>query len=442
MNYSTLRKKYSNFIYKSYDISYNEDFIEITYHFEIEGLTSFNPTIKINTDKYKDKSKDLIEKLVFNIGMVEVISYWKAVCSKNLIVEAGYLDDDQISFFKKLFYNGLGEFFYRNDIKVDYDSFINIKSTYEKEKDFEVDYEGFGNLIPLGGGKDSNVTLEILKDYNNTVVVTNPKEVHFECFKLSSAKDFLVFERTIDKNLLDLNKQGYLNGHTPFSAHVAFICFLAAYLLNKKYIVLSNEGSANEATVLGTNINHQYSKSYEYEMDFNNYAKKYFKVDIKYFSLLRCLNELQIGLLFSKYEKYHKVFRSCNLGSKETPWKWCLKCPKCLFTFIIMAAFNNYDKVIDIFGKDMLDDIDMLPTLKDLLGETNIKPFECIGTVKEVKEAMSLISKNNTTSKLVKYYLDNYDVVEPLSLKEFNNENNIPSEYLNLVRKELDKYVG
>ena len=442
MNYSTLREKYSNFIYKSYDISYNEDSIEITYHFEIEGLTSFNPTIKINTDKYKDKSKDLIEKLVFNIGMVEVISYWKAVCSKNLIVEAGYLDDDQISFFKKLFYNGLGEFFYRNDIKVDYDSFINIKSTYKKEKDFEVDYEGFGNLIPLGGGKDSNVTLELLKDYNNTVVVTNPKEVHFECFKLSSAKDFLVFERTIDKNLLDLNKQGYLNGHTPFSAHVAFICFLAAYLLNKKYIVLSNEGSANEATVLGTNINHQYSKSYEYEMDFNNYAKKYFKVDIKYFSLLRCLNELQIGLLFSKYEKYHKVFRSCNLGSKETPWKWCCKCPKCLFTFIIMAAFNNYDKVIDIFGKDMLDDIDMLPTLKELLGETNIKPFECIGTVNEVKEAMSLISKNNTTSKLVKYYLDNYDVVEPQSLKEFNNENNIPSEYLNLVRKEIDKYVG
>ena len=442
MNYSTLREKYNNFIYKSYDISYNEDSIEITYHFEIEGLTSFNPTIKINTDKYKDKSKDLIEKLVFNIGMVEVISYWKAVCSKNLIVKAGYLDDDQISFFKKLFYNGLGEFFYRNDIKVDYDSFINIKSTHEKEKDFEVDYEGFGNLIPLGGGKDSNVTLEILKDYDNTAVVTNPKEVHFECFKLSCAKDFLVLERTIDKNLLDLNKQGYLNGHTPFSAHVAFICFLAAYLLNKKYIVLSNEGSANEETVLGTNINHQYSKSYEYEMDFNNYAKKYFKVDIKYFSLLRCLNELQIGLLFSKYEKYHKVFRSCNLGSKETPWKWCCKCPKCLFTFIIMAAFNNYDKVIDIFGKDLLDDIDMLPTLKDLLGETNIKPFECIGTVKEVKEAMSLISKNNTTSKLVKYYLDNYDVVEPQSLKEFNNENNIPSEYLNLVRKELDKYVG
>ena len=442
MNYSTLREKYNNFIYKSYDISYNEDSIEITYHFVVEGLTSFNPTIKINTDKYKDKSKDLIEKLVFNIGMVEVISYWKAVCSKNLIVEAGYLDDDQISFFKKLFYNGLGEFFYRNDIKVDYDSFINIKSTHEKEKDFEVDYEGFGNLIPLGGGKDSNVTLEILKDYNNTVVVTNPKEVHFECFKLSYAKDFLVLERTIDKNLLDLNKQGYLNGHTPFSAHVAFICFLGAYLLNKKYIVLSNEGSANEETVLGTNINHQYSKSYEYEMDFNNYAKKYFKVDIKYFSLLRCLNELQIGLLFSKYEKYHKVFRSCNLGSKETPWKWCCKCPKCLFTFIIMAAFNNYDKVIDIFGKDLLDDEELLPTLKDLLGETNIKPFECIGTVKEVKEAMSLISKNNTTSKLVKYYLDNYDVVEPQSLKEFNNENNIPSEYLNLVRKELDKYVG
>ncbi|MBR4583896.1 MAG: hypothetical protein IKO34_08855, partial [Bacteroidales bacterium] len=60
---------------------------------------------------------ELIERLVFNIGMIEALSYWKCVCSKNLIVEAGYLDEEQISFFKKLFYNGLGEFFYRNGIR-------------------------------------------------------------------------------------------------------------------------------------------------------------------------------------------------------------------------------------------------------------------------------------------------------------------------------------
>jgi hypothetical protein len=71
-----------------------------------------------------------------------------------------------------------------------------------------------------------------------------------------------------------------------------------AYLTNRKYIVLSNEGSANEPTVIGTNINHQYSKTYEFECDFYQYTKKYFNIDIKYFSLLRPIKEIQIAYLF------------------------------------------------------------------------------------------------------------------------------------------------
>jgi hypothetical protein len=67
-----------------------------------------------------------------------------------------------------------------------------------------------------------------------------------------------------------------LNGHTPFNALLAFLTYLVAYLGNKKYIVLSNESSANESNVRGLKVNHQYSKSFEFENDFNEYTKKYF----------------------------------------------------------------------------------------------------------------------------------------------------------------------
>ena len=56
--------------------------------------------------------------------------------------------------------------------------------------------------------------------------------------------------RTIDKNLIDLNKEGFINGHTPFSAMLAFFSYFIAYILGKRYIALSNESSANESNVV------------------------------------------------------------------------------------------------------------------------------------------------------------------------------------------------
>ena len=119
-------------------------------------------------------------------------------------------------------------------------------------------------------------------------------------------------ERQIDKELLELNKKGFLNGHTPFSSLLAFLTYAVAYLLDIRYIALSNESSANESNVAGEKINHQYSKSYEFEQDFKDYCIKYLDKNIEYFSFLRPLNEVQIAALFSQYKKHHRNFKSCN----------------------------------------------------------------------------------------------------------------------------------
>jgi hypothetical protein len=64
---------------------------------------------------------------------------------------------------------------------------------------------------------------------------------------------------------------------------------LVAYLYDYKYLVLSNELSANSGNTLwnGFEINHQYSKSLEFEKDFKNYVEENISDDLKYFSLLR-----------------------------------------------------------------------------------------------------------------------------------------------------------
>ena len=61
--------------------------------------------------------------------------------------------------------------------------------------------------------------------------------------------DILIFDAEIDGLLLKLNKEGFLNGHVPFSSQLAFASYIMAYLNNKRYIIVSNEASANESNV-------------------------------------------------------------------------------------------------------------------------------------------------------------------------------------------------
>ena len=446
--YNDYRKLYPNFIFNNYEIIEKEDCYKFIYNFEIEGLTSFNPSVEI-PKKYISNITDMDKYFIFHIGMIELISYWKCTCSPNLIIKADFISEEQLTFFKKLYFYGLGEFFYVNGIDTDIENFMNITCVCAEKEIPKINIETDGCLIPIGGGKDSNVSLEILKDYNNSYFIINPKEVSVKCAEISnSSADLVTLKRTIDSNLIELNKQGYLNGHTPFSAYVAFTSYYMAYLTGKKYIVLSNENSANESTVIGTKINHQYSKTYEFECDFNNYTQKYFGCDIKYFSFLRPLSELQIAMLFSQYKKYHNIFKSCNVGSKQIPWVWCCDCAKCLFVYIILSPFLYKDELINIFGEDLYEKESLKEIFKELIGDAKTKPFECVGTTKEVRFSISyLIKKLNKENKnlplLLEFYNENYelsDITEPL-LKEFNEENSLPIEFVNLLKEELKRCI-
>ena len=437
MEFNELREKYSEFIFDKYEIIDNDNIITIKYYFEIPGLTTFTPSYEIEKKLLKKDIDDFSEYLIFHIGLVELISYWKCVCPKKVIIKAGYINEEQINFFKKLYYYGLGEFFYVNNIDISIDDFMDIEVLGIK-KVYSVDYSGIGNLIPVGGGKDSCVSLELLKDMDNIPFAINPKAVHTECAKAAGYDSMLSIKRNLDRKIVELNKEGYLNGHTPFSSLVSFVTYLMAYLTNKKYIVLSNEDSSNESTVIGTKINHQYSKTYEYENDFNEYTKKFFNIDIKYFSFLRPLSEFQISLLFSDFKKYHHIFKSCNVGSKEIPGVWCGKCPKCLFVYIVLSPKLYKEDLVNIFGKDLYEDESLITIFKELIGDAKTKPFECVGTIKEVRYALSLtINKLTELPYLLKYYKDNYELVDEKLESNYNETNNLPEEFESIIKERL-----
>ena len=249
-----------------------------------------------------------------------------------------------------------------------------------------------GCIIPVGGGKDSIVTLTLLSGMKEEsfCYVMNSRGATEHSAEIAGypPERRLNIRRTLAPEMLALNKQGYLNGHTPFSALVAFSGVLMAELYGKAYVVLSNESSANESTVKGLSVNHQYSKSFQFEADFDRYVKGFIGSRVQYFSLLRPWSEFQIAAYFAGLTAFHPYFRSCNAGSKTD--SWCGKCAKCLFVALILTPFLPDEAIYGIFGREILEDTALIPTLQELCGETDEKPFECVGSREEIGCAMAM----------------------------------------------------
>ena len=384
--YRELRERYPEFEYLAYHHEVTEKGLRLWFDFRM-GEVEFHPEALFEARPFLNLKAVNLDRLVFDIGMIELISYWKCACTPTVKVSCGSLADEQIAFWKKLYWNGLGEFFYTNGINSNVTDFMNIEGTQRSLPAGVFIEKRDSYLVPVGGGKDSVVTLELLRRAGKTIrpLIMNPRGATTECARVAGfpMEEVLVIRRKIDPVLLDLNAQGYLNGHTPFSAMLAFYTRLASALSGIPNVALSNESSANESTVIGTSVNHQYSKSLEFEDDFRCYCPGF-----NYFSFLRPLSELQIAMLFSRFTAYHDVFRSCNVGSKQDIW--CGHCAKCLFAYIILAPFIEPERLNQIFGKSMLDDISLRLEFEQLIGEAETKPFECVGTVGEVRQALAM----------------------------------------------------
>lgn len=436
--FDALRKEFETFTFYAQEVSLNEGTLSMTFHFSLDGRYQFHPTMTIPARPFyhwERLPKLQLEALAFHIGMVELVSYWKIACPKKVVVKPFDLKLCQKKWWRHLYYNGLGEFFYLNGITCPEQEMMRIESGTDRElAAVDVPLEE-RTLIPVGGGKDSVVTLELLrKEVEAIPLIMNPRGATAACAAAAgyTMDQVAVINRTLDPTMLQLNQEGYLNGHTPFSALLAFVTLLLGCGTGSRYIALSNESSANESTVPGTDINHQYSKSVAFERDFRQYVAEHLNPTIQYFSFLRPLNEMQIAWFFSQYHPYHEVFRSCNAGSKTD--SWCGHCPKCLFTWLILSPFIPRERLTEIFGKDLMTDFSLMPVFEELNGTSAVKPFECVGTVEEVRACVDFMKDRKGTIAEVSPHAE--AGVQEI-LHRFNEEHFLPERFANILKDRL-----
>ncbi len=442
--YEQLREKHRKFIYHSFDFLEEDGETVLQFHFSMDEY-NFYPRWRFPFGIPDNADHDLISVCAFSLGMAELVSYWKCACPPEVEIRCGELSEWQKNWWKKLYFNGLGEYFYRNGIDVDSDSFMTINTVGTTVVPLRAGTNKMcGILVPIGGGKDSVVSVELLKKHGADIhpYIINPRGATLGCVEAAGIEPekTVGVRRTIDKTLLELNKLGYLNGHTPFSAVVAFSAELFAAIKGLKYIALSNESSANEPYVDGTQINHQYSKSTEFERDFREYCEKSFGGYGRcpeYFSLLRPWSEWQIAREFVKHPQYFDVFQSCNLGSKTDVW--CGECAKCLYVYILLSAFLDDDVLTGIFGCNMLEKNELADMFDGLVLDGEDKPFECVGTRDEIRLSLEMASKKRgaMSPALIRRYVGYREIGGfniPDLTKFFDDENFVPDEFIYLLK--------
>jgi UDP-N-acetyl-alpha-D-muramoyl-L-alanyl-L-glutamate epimerase len=451
--FDQFRKEYPFMEYTGYEATIDSRGLQVKYNFNLSGKFALHPGFTIPRKRFfagfpteESLQNALFQNILFQIGLIELISYWKTACPQKVFIRGQKLSEKQVAWWKNVYYHGLGEFFYTNEIKISLQDFMSIESEGEVILPQDISLDDTV-IVPIGGGKDSVVTIELLsKTMPVRPFIMNPRGATLECVRVAGFGNdgFIEVNRRLDPLLLELNAKGFLNGHTPFSAMLAFYSLLISAISGHRHIALSNESSANEPTVAGTDVNHQYSKSFAFEADFREYVKAYISADFNYFSFLRPLNELQIAQLFAENVKYYPVFKSCNAGSKTDIW--CCNCPKCLFAFTILSPYIPMIELVHIFGKNLFELPQMLVFLKELTGISEVKPFECVGTIDEVNAALHMFISKNQHQKLpllIDYYTNTTNFSASgigqanKILKGFNNENFLEPNFLKVLKHKL-----
>jgi UDP-N-acetyl-alpha-D-muramoyl-L-alanyl-L-glutamate epimerase len=320
-------------------------------------------------------------------------------------------------------------------------------------------------LVPIGGGKDSAVALEIVRRAGYELSLFSIGDALPIARTATVAKlPHLIARRKLDPSLRECNASGALNGHVPITAIVTCVALLTAALNGFDAVAMANERSASAGNVVwdGVEVNHQFSKGLRAERllsaalaEIASDARSALPdagqgaLGMRSFSVLRPASELAIARAFARMEAYHGAFTSCNavfrLDETLRASSWCCDCPKCRFVFLALAPFSEPAHLREVFGRDLLADESQFEGFALLSATGGHKPFECVGEEQESIAAMRLLARDprwrehSVVRRLAAEVLPQFavDVGDPDAVLALSDEHELPADLLAEVRAVL-----
>jgi len=397
------------------------------------GRMRFRPVVELSglrPDEAARVDSPAARRLVRALAIVESFSYWKAFCSPVIEVALPAPGEAELAWWRSFWPGAMGEFFYRNGIDFTAPGFLDIRAARPAERACAAgradpgrragepprEAAGPGDeparetgeavppLVLFSGGKDSLALTLAIRDGGASpadFLLYNPVPGQRALAgSLAAGGRMLVLRREILPELLALNEAGHPNGHTPFSAYLAIAAMLAGYLRGSRLAVAGNSRSDDEPNVesyLGRPVNHQWTKSYEFEAALRDYRDRWLPGAPVYSSPLRPVFELQIiASLAGDVDAYLRT-ASCNRTRGDG---WCLSCAKCAWVFLATSALFGHETAIRKTGGDVFANPGLAGLFARMAGLGGPKPFECTGTQDEVRAAIRAVGEGRDPAGL------------------------------------------
>ncbi|MFN5115356.1 MAG: hypothetical protein ACK5FW_04820 [Acidimicrobiaceae bacterium] len=361
---------------------------DVTLHYH-SGEISFAEHIQFPVDV---ETHHTVERLLDLLVIVAGVSYAKAVAPA--VVRFPQIDISNAGYrlVEKTYNEGMREFAFHNGLPL---TTAFVVADEPRGADFTIEallHSPGIPLIPFGAGRDSCVVASALQHLQPTLFTIGLNPFAQRIADTLSLK-LLTASRSLDPVLLKMNESGAPNGHIPVTAINSLLSLITAELTGHTSVVMANEKSASRPTRVkdGIEINHQFSKSLEFERVLGAAVDSAGSI-VQYMSVLRDIPDHHISRAFAtKCLDLHPLFMSCNQAMLRDDSKrskgWCGQCPKCRGMFLSLAPYLSPAHITRIFGRDLLNDSTQISGFHELMTDDS-KPFECVADVQEARDSM------------------------------------------------------
>ncbi len=353
------------------------------------------------------KERERVDGLLSLLHWVAGVSYYKTALPGELVFETGAPPPAAAALLEALYSEGLGELAYENSLsglpRPRFAGAAEAPDTHARSRAAGAGAPGVSErparvLVPVGGGKDSAVAIEIIRRSGCELALFSVGDAPPIARTVEAAGlQRLLAHRRLDGELAALNRAGAINGHVPVTAIVSCAALLTAALRGYDTVAMANERSASRGSVHwdGVEINHQFSKGLRAERLLSAAVAEALP-GLRIFSVLRPASELAVARAFARVERYHEAFTSCNAVFRSDPdlraSSWCCECPKCRFVFLALAPFSSPEHLRAVFGRDLLDEEEQVRGFALLTATGGDKPFECVGEEQESVAALRMLA--------------------------------------------------